>query len=218
MKQGVLKGATTCKLGLCEHYVLGKQTKVSFGTAVHKTKGILEYVHSDIWGPSRKKFLSGSNYFVSIVDNFSRRVWVYTMKSKDEVLSKFVTWKKEMKTKTDRKIKKLRSDNGGEYSSDPFYDICHAEDIARHFIVIKNRTLLEKVQCMLCNVGLNKRFCAEALGYACWLKTPMEAWSSKPAYDYDDLHIFSYPTYYHVKQDKLEPRAKKAIFGALRQV
>ncbi|KAI3462209.1 hypothetical protein Pfo_018872, partial [Paulownia fortunei] len=45
-KQGLLKGAKVCKLDFCEHCVLGKQKRVKFGTAIHNTKGILDYVHS----------------------------------------------------------------------------------------------------------------------------------------------------------------------------
>ncbi|BBH04613.1 multidrug resistance-associated protein 9 [Prunus dulcis] len=47
MLQGLLKGAKACKLEFCEHCVLGKQTRVKFGTAIHHTKGILDYVHTD---------------------------------------------------------------------------------------------------------------------------------------------------------------------------
>lgn len=79
------------------------------------------------------------------------------------------------------------------------------------------------MRCILSNARLNKRFWAETLGYTCHLvnclpssaiqwKTPMEVWSRKLTYDYDDSHIFDSLTYYHVKQDKLEPRAKKALF------
>ena len=86
-----------------------------------------------------------------------------------------------------------------------------------------NRTLLEKVRCMLSNAGLGKEFWAEALVYACHLvnrlpstaiggKTPLEKWSGKPATDYDSLHVFGSTAYYHVKESKLDPRAKKAIF------
>ncbi|CAB4283358.1 unnamed protein product [Prunus armeniaca] len=48
IKQGVLKGAKSGKVEFCEHYVLGKQTNVKFGTAIHQTEGILDYVHSDV--------------------------------------------------------------------------------------------------------------------------------------------------------------------------
>ena len=44
-KQGLLKGAKTCKMKLCEHCVLGKKTNVKFATAIHHTEGILDYVH-----------------------------------------------------------------------------------------------------------------------------------------------------------------------------
>ena len=48
VKQGLLKGAKTFKLEFCEHCVLRKQTSVKFDTAVHQTKGTLDYVHTDV--------------------------------------------------------------------------------------------------------------------------------------------------------------------------
>ena len=50
--QGLLKGAKTCKLDFCEQCVLGKQKRVKFGTAIHNTEGILDYIHTDVWGPT----------------------------------------------------------------------------------------------------------------------------------------------------------------------
>lgn len=83
-----------------------------------------------------------------------------------------------------------------------------------------NRTILEKVWCMLSNAGLDKEFWAEAVVYACHLinhlpsaaiegKTPMEIWTSNPATDYDSLHVFSSTAYYYVRESKLDPRANK---------
>ncbi|KAB2636356.1 hypothetical protein D8674_026890 [Pyrus ussuriensis x Pyrus communis] len=48
------------------------------------------------------------------------RSWIYMMKRKDEVLDIFLEWKNMVKNKTGNKIKILRSDNEGEYTSDPF--------------------------------------------------------------------------------------------------
>ncbi|XP_028123468.1 uncharacterized protein LOC114320589 [Camellia sinensis] len=42
VKQGLLKGPKTGKLEFCEHCVLGKQTRIKFGTAIHRTKRILD--------------------------------------------------------------------------------------------------------------------------------------------------------------------------------
>ena len=85
-----------------------------------------------------------------------------------------------------------------------------------------NMALLEKVRCMLSNTCLSKYFWAEALVYACNLvnklfvcdrefKTPLEAWSEKVAQDFDLLRIFGCSVYYHIKEDKLDPRAKKSV-------
>ena len=156
VKQGLLKGAKTGKHGFCEHCVFGKQTRVKFGTAVHNTKGILDYVHTDVWGPSKNESLGGNRWFVTFIDDFSRRVWVYMMKHKDEVFDIFLKWKKMVETQTGRRVKTLRSDNGDEYTSDPFFEVCQNEGIKRHFTVRKtpqqngvaermNSTLMEKV-------------------------------------------------------------------------
>jgi transposase InsO family protein len=58
-KQGLLKGTKTCKLEFCEHCAMGKQRRVEFGTIIHNTKGILDYVHSDVWRPAKTPSLGG---------------------------------------------------------------------------------------------------------------------------------------------------------------
>jgi len=91
------------------------------------------------------------------------------MKHKGKVLELFVEWKKNLEKSTKRMIKVLRSDNRGEYKSDSFLKLCHDEGVGRHFTVREtpqqnrvaermNMTLLEKVRCMLSNVGLPEKF------------------------------------------------------------
>ena len=156
------------------------------------------------------------------------------MKSKDEVFETFLVWKKMVENQTGRKIKVLRSDNGTEYRNDQISYFCKKEGISRHFTVRytpqqngvaerMNRTLLEKVRCMLSNAGLGKQIWAEVVMYASNLinrlpsaalngKTPLEVWSGKLTNDYDTLRVFGSTAYYHVKESKLDPRAKKALF------
>ena len=85
-----------------------------------------------------------------------------------------------------------------------------------------NRTLIEKVRCMLSNAQLSKSFWAEAVSTTCYLincspsvaiekKTSQEVWSSSSA-TYSDLKIFGCPAYAHVNNGKLEPRSLKCIF------
>jgi len=160
-----VKGARTCKLDFCEHCVIRKKTKVKFGITNHCTEGILDYVHTDIWGPTKTASIGGNHYFITFIDDYFRRCWVYTMKHKGKVLELFVEWKRNLEKRTRRMIKVLRSDNGGKYKSDPFLKLCHDEGIDRHFTVREtlpqngvaermNMTLLEKVCCMLSNAGL----------------------------------------------------------------
>jgi hypothetical protein len=59
-KRGLLDEHSINKLKFCEHCVFGKHKRVSFNTSTHKSKGILDYVHSDLWGPSCKPSIGGS--------------------------------------------------------------------------------------------------------------------------------------------------------------
>ncbi|KAK8287694.1 hypothetical protein V6Z11_D07G074700 [Gossypium hirsutum] len=52
-KRELLDGQGICKLKFCEHCVFGKQKRVRFTRGIHNTKGTLEYIHSDLWGPFR---------------------------------------------------------------------------------------------------------------------------------------------------------------------
>ena len=139
-----------------------------------------------------------------------------------------------METKTNRKIKILHSDNESEYTSDSFLQVCQSKDIKRHFAVRHtpqqnsvseriNLTLLEKVRRMLSYAGLDKKFWDDAVSYAShlinWLpfaaiggKTPMKTWFGNHEQDYDFIHVFGCLAYYHVKNDKLDSRARKSIF------
>ncbi|KAA0067607.1 retrotransposon protein, putative, Ty1-copia subclass [Cucumis melo var. makuwa] len=99
-QQGLLEGVKNVELSFCEHCIMGKCTRVQFGKGKHTTKGILDYVHSDLWGPTKEAFMGGSRYFISIIDDFSRKVWIYPLKQKDEAFGKFLEWKKQVEKQT----------------------------------------------------------------------------------------------------------------------
>ena len=88
-KQNLLGGDKLDKLEFCDHCVLGKSHRITFGTGIHVSSRLFEYVHSDLWGPSRVKTHGGSSYFLTIIDDFSRRVWLYVLKNKSEAFQKF---------------------------------------------------------------------------------------------------------------------------------
>jgi len=82
MKRNLLDDCTLSNMKFCEHCVFGKHKRVKFNTSVHTTKGTLDYVHTDLWGPSRKPSYGGARYMLIIIDNCSRKVWPYFLKHK----------------------------------------------------------------------------------------------------------------------------------------
>lgn len=170
---------------------------------------------------------------MSLIDDYSRRVWVYILKTKDEAVIRFKEWLQMIENKSDRKVKHLRTNNGLEYFSEQFNQLCKSKGITRHKTLAEtpqqnglaermNRTLLERVRCMLIHAGLPKTFLGEALSTACYLvnrcpssavgfKTPVELWSGTPA-DYRNLRVFGCLAFAHFRQDKLDARALKCIF------
>ena len=75
--------------GACKGSVKGKNTKKTCPSSESKAKEILEIIHSDVCGPMSSSSLSGYVYYVYFIDDFSRKTWIYFMKRKDEVFSKF---------------------------------------------------------------------------------------------------------------------------------
>jgi transposase InsO family protein len=104
--------------------------------------------------------ISGYVYYVSFIDDYSRKTWIYFLKTKDEVFIKFKEFKALIENLSERKIKILRSDNGGEYTSKEFVNFCKDVGIKRELTTPynpqqngvaerKNRTILEAVKTMI---------------------------------------------------------------------
>nr|GEX14200.1 hypothetical protein [Tanacetum cinerariifolium] len=114
-KRKVLGNKGLGKLEFCEKYVFEKSSRVCFGRGQHTTEGVIDYVHVDLWGPSRVESMSRCRYFLSIVDDYSRRGWVHFIRHKNDAFNEFKEWKQLVENQTSRKLKKLRTDNGLEF-------------------------------------------------------------------------------------------------------
>lgn len=73
-KQGLLKNDKPGDLPFCQDTIFSKATKVNLKIIVHQTKQILDYVHYDLWEPSRVPSHGRARYFLSIIDDYSRKV------------------------------------------------------------------------------------------------------------------------------------------------
>ena len=236
---------TSKKAEFCESCVSGKIHRSPFPKdGRERAKEPLGLIHSDVCGKINTKSLGHAEYFVSFVDDQTHYTWIYAIKHKHEVFQTFVEWKRVVEKSSGHRVKKLRTDNGGEYTSAEFESYLKKEGIEHQFTIPKtpeqngvserlNRTLVETIRCMLADSRLPHKFWAEALSTAAYLlnrsptkalhnKTPFEAWFGKQP-NVNHLRVFGCSAYVHIPKDerkKLDPKAKKCIFlgyGALRK-
>ncbi|RVW58633.1 Retrovirus-related Pol polyprotein from transposon TNT 1-94 [Vitis vinifera] len=166
LSKGKLPELKSIDFDMCESCILGKQKKVSFLKTGRTPKAEkLELVHTDLWGPSPVASLGGSRYYITFIDDSSRK-------------------------KTGLKVKCLSSDNGGEYIDGGFSEYCAAQGIRMEKTIPgtpqqngvaerMNRTLNERARSMRLHAGLPKTFWADAVSTAAYLinrgpSVPME--------------------------------------------
>ncbi|CAF4946395.1 unnamed protein product [Pieris macdunnoughi] len=221
---------------VCNTCLKGKQTRQPFKHAGTRASALLELVHSDVCGPMEEKSLGGARYYVTFVDDWSRKVFVYFISSKSQVLEKFKDFKLLVENQLNAKIKTLRSDNGKEYVNEAFDKVCRDSGIKRQLTIPytpeqngmserMNRTLTERAKCMLINSGLPKKFWAEAVATAAYVinrsptkslqyKTPEELWSGiKP--NISNIKVFGCRAMMHVPKEKRlkwDCKSKELIF------
>ncbi|CAH9125759.1 unnamed protein product [Cuscuta epithymum] len=235
--KGKIPDLKNSKLNFCEPCVLGKQKRVTFvKTGQSPNTERLELIHSHVYGPTKVSSIGGSRYYVTFIDDSTRKVWVYFLKNKSDVFNTFKKFKATVENETNLKIKCLKSDNGGEYSSTEFVEYCAEQGIRMLKTVPEtpqqngvaermNRTLNERARSMRLHAGLPKMFWADAVNTAAYLinrgpsspigfKIPEEEWKGREV-SLTHLKVFGCISYVKVKDadsDKLEEKAKKCIF------
>ena len=161
--------------------------------------------------------------------------WVYPLKTKDQVFEFFKQWQAEVENFTGQRVKTLRTDNGGEFTSKSFQAHLKACGIRHELTIPKtpeqngvaerlNRTLVETTRAMLLDAKLPHMFWAEAISTAAYLRnrsptsavegtTPHQAWyGQKPRVEH--LRVFGSAAYVYIPKDergKLDPKSKKCV-------
>lgn len=161
----------------------------------------LERIHTDVAGPLPIS-IGGKRYFMTIIDEFTRHPDIRFLKKKSEVDQSLRNWIAGAERFHERKVKCVRSDNGGEYISKSLQDFFAASGI-RHETTAPdspeqnglaermNRTIMDRVKAMMADGKFSSGFWAEIAETAVYLikrspatalpgsKTPYEAWSQK---------------------------------------
>ncbi|KAK4382735.1 Retrovirus-related Pol polyprotein from transposon RE2 [Sesamum angolense] len=94
---------------------LAKQHRLSFPSSITRSKHMFELIHTDVWGPYKIASLTNCNYFLTIVDDFTRATWTFLLKHKSQVHHTLATFFTMVNTQFHTSIKVVRSDNGSEF-------------------------------------------------------------------------------------------------------
>ena len=209
LKSGLLGNNETPSLGMvqfdCHSCKLGKSKVLPF--LVHTSHVIAPFhlIHSDVWGMAPITSHANYKYFVTFIDDYSRFTWIYFLHSKNEVFSVFKIFYAYVQTQFSTKIKILRSDNGGEYTSHLFQDFlqnhgiihqrsCPSTPQQNGVAERKNRHLLDMVRTLLLESSTPSRFWYEALSTAVYLINRLPS----PILNHDSPHVrlFGHPPTY----------------------
>ncbi|CAI7762247.1 unnamed protein product [Closterium sp. NIES-53] len=179
VKDGTLKGlegkGAAKEIGSCPTCLETKFTKFPFSSGTGPAKAPLALVHMDVVGPRRAPSLSGSRYFLTIVDDHTRAVWVYPLKTKGEVAAAVLKeWMPRAQRESGHKVKVIRTDNGGEFIGADFEAVLKKKGIQHQLTVPYNpqqngvaerfnRTLQEGARTLLRCKGLPDPFWVTAL-------------------------------------------------------
>ncbi|KMQ91985.1 gag-pol polyprotein [Lasius niger] len=214
----------------------GKQHRQPHPSVNKRTKQVLELLHMDLCGPMENTSLGGSRYFMTIVDDHSRKIFIYFLEKKSQALECFEDFKKEAENQMERKIKAIRTDNGKEFVNKEFSAFLRDSGIHHQTTIPHtpqqnglaermNRTIVERARCLLAESELPTTFWAEASSTAVYLinrsparaiqhRTPEEIWSGeKPKLQH--LRVFGCEAMVHVPKEcrrKWDMKSDKCIF------
>ena len=88
-KKSLIPFAKSTSLNPCDFCLFGKQHRVLFNIPSTRKLNVLDLFYSDVCGPIDVETLGGNKYFVAFIDDASRKVWVYILKTKDQVFKHF---------------------------------------------------------------------------------------------------------------------------------
>lgn len=223
------------KTSICEACIKGKHKIHDFPTSQTRSSRLLEIIHCDVCGSINTVSLGGLRFFVTFIDDYSRKTFTFLLKQKFDVFEKLKEFKALVENETSKKIFTIRLDNGGEFCSSAFVKFYKVHGIKKETITHTpqhngvaeryNCTLTEMARAMMFETNLDYKFWGEAVVFftnilnclsckALKSTTPYEVWTRiKP--DISLLKSFGCKAFFHVPDEirmKLEPKSIECIF------
>ena len=215
----------------CDTCILGKMTQFRNRGEDERASAPLELVHSDLAGPITPISLDGFKYAMSFIDDYSGVIFVYFLKKKSDSVAATERFLADIAPYGD--VKRLRSDNGTEYTSNEYQSL-----LIRHRIKHERsapysphqngtaergwRTLFEMGRCLLLDANLSKEMWTYAVMTAAYIRnrcynsrveqTPFQLLTGRKP-DLSKMHVFGTVCFaYEQNKTKLDARCKKGIF------
>lgn len=224
------------EIPVCTPCCEGKQTRFPFPHSGSRANASLEIIHSDLCGAMETVSLGGARYFITFIDDYTRKVYVYFLKNKLDITSTFKKFKAQVENELGKRIKILRTDGGKEYCNKILCDFL-ADSGIRHQTTAPytpqqnglaekmNRTLVERAKCMLFDANLSKGYWAEAVATAAYIinrspsrvlaeVTPYEKWTGKKP-NLSHLRVFGSKAMVHIpkqKRQKWDRKSQELLF------
>jgi hypothetical protein len=234
-----VKGLPNLKKGgfFCEDCQLNKQRRVSFKShGGIRSKKPLELLVLDVWGPVKYKGRKGERFFLSILDDFSKRVSIYPLQTKANIYKIFEEHVKRAERFLNTKVISIRTDNGTEFDNQYFEAFSRKNGIKHEFTNYYspeqngscerfNQTVMDGVRTILSSSKVPFHFWPDAAIYFAYTwnrvchrgqcKTPFELYSgNKPSVKH--LRPFGITAYVgipkQIRKSKLDAKAKKGLF------
>ena len=174
---GLINNIDYSGLSKCQICATSKLTRKTCGSVTRETK-LLELIHSDLGDLKQNMTRGGKKFYVTFIDDYSRFTRVYLLRNKDEAFDMFLSYKAKVENQLDRKIKRIRSDRGGQYI--PLNDYCENEGIIHEtppyslksngIAERKNRTLKEMMNSLLVSALTPDNLWGEAILFVCHLQ------------------------------------------------
>lgn len=167
--------------GTCVSCLRAKQSRKSFPQAtMYRASTPLELIHADLCGPITPSTPAKKKYAFVLIDDHSRYMWTVLLAEKSEAFEKFKRFKLLAEQETQSKLKTLRTDRGGEFTSHEFQAYCEKHGIKRHLtapyspqqngvVERRNRTLLEMTRSLLKHMNVPNSYWGEAIRHATYL-------------------------------------------------
>ncbi|KAJ0590430.1 putative RNA-directed DNA polymerase [Helianthus annuus] len=222
---------------VCDACLLGKHSRAPFpNQAKFRSLKPLDLVYGDLCGPITPPTHAGKKYIFLLVDDCTRYMWAYLLTSKDQAFETFKEFKEKVEKEAQTKLKMLRTDRGGEFTSAEFNKYCKTNGIARQLtapyspqqngvVERRNRTMLSTTRSMLKAMNMPQNFWGEAVRHAIYVlnrvptkalvnKTPFEALKGRKP-NLEHLKVFGCTAYAKVlplQQKKLDDRSTPMVY------